>query len=369
MENNNPLPETQPQSTPLPTPTSQPPILEQQAVKQRGSLFPLIGALVILIIVGGGYYFVKVRSNTSPVQTPSVLPTQGTMPRTQSLPTALDQTANWKTFSSKTFSISYKYPMDWNNDNFCQGCTAQPIVESSNERYLHPLGIKYPVGITYSVDAKASSAPLSFFINSLKTRNLTSKTSRDLSVNESNGFEVIGNDENGKKIALAVFDNKDYIFQFTSSEEYINTLETLMSTVKFTDQIQADGTANLKTYSGQYVIFQYPSDWNPQKTQPFGGGVLETVNLGIPGVNSDQDLGFSEVAPYKPSDAISEQSITIGGKSGFKWIRKGQGYVSYDYDTKGYQDKGGFSVHVTVASENKTLETQLDQLVASLTFK
>lgn len=190
--------------------------------------------LVLLLVVGGGAYYLVTQKNTtftSHTQNKSI-----TNPTTVLVTTEnpqLNEAENWKIFSSTTFNLSYKYPSDWKNDNFCKSCATEPMIESSSERYLHPVGTKYPDGITYMSDAKNNSVPLSYFINSLKTRNLTNITAKELTVNGSYGYLVIGNDETGKKIALAVFENNDYIFQFRSSEEYISDLETLLSTVTF----------------------------------------------------------------------------------------------------------------------------------------
>jgi len=134
---------------------------------------------------------------------------------------------------------------------------------------------------------------------------------------------------------------------------------------------QTDETTNWKAYSGTYVTFKYPNTWSPQKRELFGGATQEDVTLGIPAVESDQSLGFSGVSmdAARPNDIVSEKGIVIGGKNGYKWIRKGDNYVSYDYITKGYQDKGSFTVHVTISKEDKTLEKQLNTLVQSITFK
>jgi hypothetical protein len=101
-----------------------------------------------------------------------------------------------------------------------------------------------------------------------------------------------------------------------------------------------------------------------------GGSGLENIKLGIPNVVSDQDLGFSGVnyTDIKITDSVKQTFITIGGKQGTKWLRKGNNYVSYDYYTTGITNQGSFGVHVTVSVEDKNLENQLDLLVASIRF-
>ncbi len=134
---------------------------------------------------------------------------------------------------------------------------------------------------------------------------------------------------------------------------------------------QSKENTNWKTFTGSYVTFRYPDTWSPQRETPFGGQILEAIKLGIPGVESDQSLSFSQVnvEDARPDDIISESQLVIGGKDGYKWIRKGENYVSYDYITTGYNNNGSFSVHVTVPKEDKNLERQLDTLVQSITFK
>jgi hypothetical protein len=124
---------------------------------------------------------------------------------------------------------------------------------------------------------------------------------------------------------------------------------------------------------GEYVIFDYPSSWNPVKRKLFGGAILEDWELGIPQVESDQSLGFSTVpfSQLQPIDTetTTETPIVIGGKAGVKWVRRGTDYISYDYYTTGYEDQGCFGVHVTLANPDEVLEQQLDHLVQTIVFK
>ncbi len=237
MNNTNPTvspSETQVQTSPVSNPI----------YNKKGFIPIILTVVILLLVVGGGAYYLGMQkgSITTQTQNANIKPTVPSENTAVISPTNVpistqspqpNETTNWITFSSTTFNLSYKYPSDWKNDNLCQSCSAEPMNESSSERYLHPVGAKYPDGITYSAIAKEYSAPLSYFINSLKTRNLTNKTSKELSVNGSSGYQIVGNDESGKKIALAVFENNDYIFQFAGSEDYINTLEALLSTVTF----------------------------------------------------------------------------------------------------------------------------------------
>lgn len=130
-------------------------------------------------------------------------------------------------------------------------------------------------------------------------------------------------------------------------------------------------TTSHKLYSGNYVTFSYPAAWSPKVGYVGGGSTLENVTLGIPNVLGDQTMSFSDVSvsEAKPKDVVKETAIIMGGKKGFKWLRKGTNYTSYDYITPGYQNKGSFSIHVTLSKEDTTIETLLDALSQSVVFK
>lgn len=131
-----------------------------------------------------------------------------------------------------------------------------------------------------------------------------------------------------------------------------------------------DPTADWKTYQSLYFSFKYPFTWSPQSATLSGAIGFDNLKLGIPNVISDQTIGFSpiEFSSIKASDSASQSVVTIGGKTGTKWIRKGINYVSYDYYTTGMNNSGSFGLHVTVPSEDKNLENQLDLLVATIKF-
>lgn len=129
-------------------------------------------------------------------------------------------------------------------------------------------------------------------------------------------------------------------------------------------------TPEWQSVAGVYVSFQLPPDWQPG-SEPVGmGSALEAWTLGIPGVESDQSLSFFEL-PFdqlEPPDLVTESAITIGGKPGAKWLRSGEGYISYDYYTTGPGDAGSFGIHVTVPAEDPELEAVLDLVAASVAF-
>ncbi|MCA9874015.1 MAG: hypothetical protein KC441_10175 [Anaerolineales bacterium] len=122
--------------------------------------------------------------------------------------------------------------------------------------------------------------------------------------------------------------------------------------------------------TGEYVSFRVPIEWEPTAVTPGGGSMLEEWRLGIPSVESDQTIAFFAVAfdALQPPDLESETPFEIGGQPGAKWVRSGQGYVSYDYYTTGVAGAGSFGIHVTVSGHDRHLEAQMDRLAASVLF-
>ncbi len=156
------------------------------------------------------------------------------------------------------------------------------------------------------------------------------------------------------------------------SPNLVVTSQTPQPTSTPSQSPSSDETATWKTYTGRYIAFKYPNTWTPSENPLGQGAIKESLRLGIPNVQSDQDLGFSSLESDigKPKDTVSEKDIRIGGKDGFKWIRKGAIYVSYDYYIKGDDPTLGlFGVHVTVGKEDSNLESQLDKLITTIQFK
>ena len=133
-----------------------------------------------------------------------------------------------------------------------------------------------------------------------------------------------------------------------------------------------DGWQEINT---DYVSFRVPADWEPTALTPGYGSVLVDWHLGIPGLEGDQTLAFF-VPPFEtlmPGDLVSEYPFEIGGQPGSKWVRAGEGYVSYDYYTTGTggtvaAGAGSFGIHITIPEADPDLESLMDMLAASVVF-
>ncbi len=136
MEPSNPSLENQPnQSQSIPT---YQPSTPEQPIKQRGFLLPIVGILVILLVLAGGsYYFMKVKAPiTAPIQT------QTTLPTTQPLPTVVDETVNWNTYTNLKHGYVIKYPSEMPINTF-------PMTETQlqNTNSIAFSGMRTKVGV------------------------------------------------------------------------------------------------------------------------------------------------------------------------------------------------------------------------------
>jgi len=129
-----------------------------------------------------------------------------------------------------------------------------------------------------------------------------------------------------------------------------------------------------KQFNGQTLTFYHPEEWAPENKNPYGGSVVEDINLNIPEA-VDNSIFYSATAydVVKPDDISSEKTMEINGRQWVEWIREGDGYVSYDFYTKGFDlgedSAGSFGVHVTVNERNDDLEDKLIDLIESINFK
>ena len=67
----------------------------------------LIGAIVVLIALGGYFVWSKKSEPITQKQTPEVTQTE------TSITTSKDETANWKTYTNSDYGFELKYPQDW----------------------------------------------------------------------------------------------------------------------------------------------------------------------------------------------------------------------------------------------------------------
>lgn len=162
-----------------------------------------------------------------------------------------------------------------------------------------------------------------------------------------------------------------YIYNTPYIEEKIEKAFPTVTT-KVAGSITKERPSDWKEYSGETIKFYHPNEWEPEEREPFGGAVVEDIVLNIP-ESTDNSISYSVTAfdLIKPADIVTEEEIILSDRKWIKWIREGEGYVSYDFYTKEHlkgNEAESFGVHVTVKEQNEELEENLMVLVSSIEF-
>lgn len=128
--------------------------------------------------------------------------------------------------------------------------------------------------------------------------------------------------------------------------------------------------ASWKEFNGETLKFYHPEEWVPEKRDPFGGAIVEDIALNIPD-SIDNSISYSVTSfdLLKPEDIVKEEELILNDRKWTKWVREGEGYASYDFNTKenlNQDDAESFGVHVTVKEKNEKLEEELLVLVNSI---
>ena len=139
---------------------------EAPATKSR---LPLLigGFIVILLILGGSYFFLGSKETTPSESIPT---TSQTPPTT--VPT-VDPTANWKTYTTEDVGFSLKYPINWfyeENPDFQKPAATEDVLEVKVQLANFEPPFKGPAGSTpqgchLDVLATNTKLPLQQFID------------------------------------------------------------------------------------------------------------------------------------------------------------------------------------------------------------
>ncbi|MBU1104379.1 hypothetical protein KJ664_00570 [Patescibacteria group bacterium] len=224
--------EIQPNTPPIqPLPQSSTPIPTQKTTKwSKILLFTVLG---LGAIAGSIFFGIQIGKNQTPNQQPIVV--QPTASPTQAIvnPTALptenptiDTTTNWKTYTSTTYGLSFKYPQDYKVEERSDGF----FVISTQTDNVPQSGI--------SIDARQqgsyqSLAKAQANINTAFTVNGSSE------VNGWTTFDVIGKEGMLKdiefKLAIAPYKTGAIEMETINNEPYRNIFDQILSTFKFTN--------------------------------------------------------------------------------------------------------------------------------------
>lgn len=212
MENKNPIPENQTQSTPI-SQSSTP----HQTIKQKGYFLPIIGALVILLIISGSiYYFMKIKSSTAiPAQTQISIPTPQS--------SVVDETASTMKFEGKVI-----VPTDW---------------KTSYETRLVAEGREYELLVLTKGDYKLEIGIIStglgscqFYNNKqyveLSNKNLGDFVIRQIPTKENQLLNVCTRDTNGELFAITPFRIIDYTVPPTWEDKTLKEMDTIVESLQ-----------------------------------------------------------------------------------------------------------------------------------------
>lgn len=224
--------------------------------KQKGSavIFVLIGILILVGIAGGAYFFGKISNK--PISTPSSV--------TQTQPTkAVDETANWKTYSNQLMGISFKYPASYKlRETTSSQTTFKGVGLEKDATYT--LG-----GGQYDSNVLKTGVVISFVLRSSKDLSeATLKNEYGSGVilqkkilGQKEGIEVVfpNQGNNQPKHIFYILDSNildislDGGFETTPEQysSYVSDFDQILSTFKFTPASSAGGGQN---QGGNYKI-------------------------------------------------------------------------------------------------------------------
>ena len=283
---------TQPLVEPQPIPTPQ----NKSIISSKLILFSIAGIVLLIIVLGGGYFLGTKRTQPSPQQVvQQVQPTQLAKPT--STP---DETANWKIYTNDVYHLSIKYPSDWHEakgsgayGNYADGTHVdEPVrLTATNNMFGGPY-----IGITVYQN-KDNLTALEYFkkmadgnsnIRPVKDQPIYLKGQDIVMIDGLPGAGTPGH-------SLLVNDKKGEMVLLFNNELDRKTVDSIFYTFKFTDQNQMSDTSNWKTYTGQKYTFKFPDNWtNDVSDQKYmeSGIILHTVDLAYNGFNDVQKGAF-----------------------------------------------------------------------------
>lgn len=274
-------------------------MIQVNTTKQKGNISPILGLILFIIIAGAGVYYLATKNN----QVGQVPPLKTA---TNSAVTAPDETANWKTYTNEPYKISFKYP---SSDN---------IYKCGGESTSKPNEIGGPADGTekdcVGINDKSINPEFSLTLNFSKdlfetlVANEKKNNSKIILTTISNKpaytiiYEVSSTNSNKNKQVYIKQSPTEIIYFIASydSPASIALFDTILSTVKFTDQASSVDTSNWKTYTNTEakVSFQYPLAWTVKEETPNNAGYKVISIEGKEGkVQIDYGTGFGGACP------------------------------------------------------------------------
>lgn len=212
-------------------PSSPQPTIEQTPIPPKPSInskIPLIAAIVLVIVMIGLISYVLAAKTKPTSQSPTISPSL-----TQPSPT-IDPTANWETYVNPVYGYSVKYPPDWTNANYCQGCTNADPVNHKVGRFFNIDGTNKTAIVLEIIPTTSTTYEIQ--TNIIKNYSWSNKIVENIYIDGSPGMKMLGNDTVNLKKAAALFQREQYIYKLQTWGNQVDEFDKILSTFKFTDQ-------------------------------------------------------------------------------------------------------------------------------------
>src|SRR3989344_1328509 len=244
-----------------------------------------IGAIIFLILLGSGSYFLNQKTQKQVVTAPT--------------PTPVDETANWKTFDSANRSYTFKYPPEW--DVFADGVNESAVIAPKDViktvRKQHEIG---PAGGSTYLTLQISTYTTPLTDEELLSNDVKQVVKKEITIDNivANQYiatytQDIPGINKGEIITSTIFQHNDKTYAIDLlKNEYKDIYDQILATFKFTDS--SDETANWKTVENKNFSIRIPLDWYLESTTDNYIRVQNYNPEGAPGRGYDpiQDKGW-----------------------------------------------------------------------------
>lgn len=247
-----------------------------RAQKGQTVVLVLVGIVVLAAVSGGAYYLINPRLSRPQTQNPVVSPASKPVTTSQPISTsqsasALDETANWKTYTNDKFKISFKYPVFYtiteyggNSVFFTRTTKEKQFLEDCFAR-KQPECNNYPLRISFDNPERSSNASLKDFIALYTHSDVSGYLTKTLS-----GFPALQKQFEGVGIVNNTFVDRGNTILYIQGNSIINAQENIgvfnriLSTFRFIDQNQtisntASGEKGITLEEARQIEPLYPA--------------------------------------------------------------------------------------------------------------
>jgi len=191
----------------------------------RNKLFLILGAIAILILVGGGIFIYQYKIPNVNIKNQS-------------------ETADWKTYKNDEYGFEFKYPQDWEVDGAYVNMVNQPSSfkisispQKDSKDYAQFIAWgEYALDDTLEISKINNSSELQKIFKESYSWNEKGFSMKPIMIGGFNGFKTKASCSDGPACEVITYsfvkDNNAYQFQCTSDHQL--KFEAILSTFKFT---------------------------------------------------------------------------------------------------------------------------------------